>query len=122
MYYLWCSKSLCITAPCNGNLVPVDLMQSMIDKQSWAAEKHIPLKPILCMGKCAIITEARNRCVAEFHNETCSVVLINFSSTLTLQLECKPWRSNWRRIKDHGCRALPEQVNRLGVLGISCHQ
>ena len=62
------SKSLFITAPCFGNLVTVDFMQSMINTQSWAAEKHIPLRQYW-LGQNAIITEARNRCVAEFLND-----------------------------------------------------
>ena len=63
------SKSLFITAPCFGNLVTVDFMQSMINTQSWAAEKHIPLRQYW-LGQNAIITEARNRCVAEFLNDS----------------------------------------------------
>ena len=43
-------------------------MQSMINTQSWAAKKHIPLRQYW-LGQNAIITEARNRCVAEFLND-----------------------------------------------------
>ena len=62
------SPSVFITAPCFGNLVTVDFMQSMINVQSWAADKKIPLR-FYWLGNTAIITEARNRCVAEFLND-----------------------------------------------------
>ena len=62
------TQSLFITTPCFGNLVTVDFMQSMINVQSWAAEKYIPLRQYW-LGQNAIITEARNRCVAEFLND-----------------------------------------------------
>ena len=60
--------SLFITAPCFGNLVTVDFMQSMINVQSWAATNNIPLR-FYWLGNNAIITEARNKCVAEFLND-----------------------------------------------------
>ena len=62
------SPSVFITAPCFGNLVTVDFMQSMINVQSWAADNKIPLR-FYWLGNTAIITEARNRCVAEFLND-----------------------------------------------------
>jgi hypothetical protein len=62
------AKSIFITAPCFGNLVTVDFMQSMINVQSWAAKKYIPIR-FYWLGRSAIITEARNRCVAEFLND-----------------------------------------------------
>ena len=62
------AKSIFITAPCFGNLVTVDFMQSMINVQSWAAKKYFPIR-FYWLGQNAIITEARNRCVAEFLND-----------------------------------------------------
>ena len=62
------TQSLFITTPCFGNLVTVDFMQSMINTQSWTADTHIPWR-FYWLGNNAIITEARNRCVAEFLND-----------------------------------------------------
>ena len=62
------NRSLFITAPCFGNLVTVGFMQSMLDALAWAKEKRIPLR-FYWLGNSAIITEARNRCVAEFLND-----------------------------------------------------